>query len=94
MNDKVSQFKFTIWDKQVPDSILDECAKLFSENYGKWSCKGSKPGEQITLQPKRLRSEFLFDSTTCSVITATTIEDELVGHACICYFPFRKGSQF
>ena len=38
---------------------IDQCSKLFSENYGIWSDKGPKPGENIKLSPQKIKSDFV-----------------------------------
>ncbi len=39
----------------ISDDILEECAQLYSEHYGKWSKNGVKPGHSIKLSSARLQ---------------------------------------
>jgi 2-polyprenyl-3-methyl-5-hydroxy-6-metoxy-1,4-benzoquinol methylase/GNAT superfamily N-acetyltransferase len=40
---------------EVNDDILQECSKLYSENYGLWGEHGQNPGERIKLSVPRLK---------------------------------------
>jgi hypothetical protein len=74
------------------DSVLEKCAKLFSENYGIWSEKGAKPGKRVVITKEGLRKNYLFNFERCFLITAS-IKDELIGHAFVCRFPYMTGSK-
>jgi len=87
----LSELKFTVYGtKTITEEVLTECAALFSNHYGKWGEKGSKPGNQVSLSSKRLRSQYLFDET-CFAITAQNSKDKIIGHAFYCQFPFLEG---
>ena len=86
------KLNFQVWGgESVNEDILEKCSKLFSEHYGKWGDRGIKSGKNVSLSADRLRTQYLFDPKTCSLITATTKSNELVGHAFVCRFPFREG---
>jgi GNAT superfamily N-acetyltransferase len=53
--------------------------------------KGVKPGKAVALSVSRLKDQYLFKSNTCSLVTAMTTTDELVGHAFVCRFAFLDG---
>jgi GNAT superfamily N-acetyltransferase len=90
-----SEFKVIVWGAEsINEDLLEKCAKLFSTNYGIWGEKGVKPGKPVTLSASRLKSQYLFNPRTCSVVTAMTYKsDELVGHAFVCRFPFLDGNK-
>lgn len=61
----------------VDDTLLAACSRLFSEQYGVWGPQGPKPGQPITLHPKRLRA-FLPDDGWAILARH---QGDLVGHA-------------
>lgn len=90
-----ADLKITVWGSHlVSEEILQQCAKLFSENYGVWGKLEVKPGEPIHLSAARLRSQCLFNEKTCSLVTASLSNDELIGHCFVCRFPFEDGMLF
>jgi GNAT superfamily N-acetyltransferase len=58
------------------------CRALFSRDYGVWGAKGpaGKQGKPVTLSPKRVREQCLFDENTCFLAVAL-VNDRVVGHA-------------
>ncbi|KAF2762735.1 hypothetical protein EJ05DRAFT_459522 [Pseudovirgaria hyperparasitica] len=74
---------------QVTEEMLDEAAKLFSENYGVWSehaaegmGKFAKAGRPVRLSKERLRNEYLPSETSSYV--RVTVNDNLAGNAFAC----------
>ncbi len=69
-------------DEVTPEE-LQECAALFSANYGVWGARGARPGHRVALTPARLRAACLFDDQ-CGVVlcrAATGSGGALLGHA-------------
>lgn len=87
------EFRFVAWGSEtITQELLENCAKLFSENYGTWGEMGLFPGRPVKLSHSRLKSEYLFNPQTCSLITADTgVGGEIVAHAFVCSFPFLSG---
>lgn len=76
----VNQLVFTVLPfESINDSVLKECAELFSKDYGKWGSKGIKPGSNIKLSAQRLKSQYIFDKT-CYICIAR-LNHLLVGQA-------------
>ncbi len=93
MSAKEQGHKIIVWGcSTVTEEILQKCSVLFGENYGTWGPKGPKPGQNVTLSAKRLRSQYLFNSKSCSLVTVMNSSDELLGHAFVCSFNFREGT--
>jgi GNAT superfamily N-acetyltransferase len=66
--------------------MVEECARLFSQHYGRWSSLGPRPGHSIALSPSSVKKECLF-SSYCGLVAAR-LNDVLVGHAFYTIFPF------
>ncbi|KAI6194888.1 N-acetyltransferase domain-containing protein [Aphelenchoides besseyi] len=90
---QTGQFRIINWGSAtITADLLEKCAKLFSENYGKWGVMGLSPGSPVKLLHSRLRSDYLFNPQTCSLITADTgVDGDVVAHAFVCSFPFLNG---
>ncbi|KAI1754175.1 hypothetical protein F4782DRAFT_45539 [Xylaria castorea] len=78
---------------EVTDEMLDEAAKLFSENYGVWSehaaermGKFAKAGRPVRLSKERLRNEYL--SSEISSYVRVTVNGHLAGNAFACRWSF------
>ncbi|TLD19497.1 hypothetical protein E2P81_ATG07114 [Venturia nashicola] len=74
---------------EVTDEMLDEAAKLFSENYGVWgehaaerTGKFAKAGRPVRLSKERLRNEYL--PTEISSYVRVTVNGHLAGNAFAC----------
>jgi hypothetical protein len=82
--------------KSVPDQLVEQCASLFSRDYGVWGAKGpsGKAGKPVTLSSKRVREQCLFNDSTCFLAVAL-VNDRVVGHAFYTRFWFEplKGVQ-
>lgn len=63
--------------REVPDYVLTECSKLFSENYGHQSASN------IKLNSKRLLKYIINGYIVCAYIHGC-----IVGHACVSNFTF------
>jgi hypothetical protein len=84
-----SKIVYTIIPKDaVTDSVLKQCADLFSNHYGTWSNKTehqqflpprARGGTHVKYTADRLRTACLFNPR-CGLVTAT-VDDLLVGHA-------------
>jgi len=89
------EVKITVWGAEtINEQLLITCSKLFNENYGVWGKLGIRPGMPVLLSLGRLRCQYLFDTETCSLITAekkTSTGFELVAQAFVCTFPFLHG---
>ncbi|KAG9240413.1 hypothetical protein BJ878DRAFT_430347 [Calycina marina] len=75
---------------QVTDSMLQEAAVLFSENYGVWgehpaqmTGNFAKAGTRVRLSKDRLRAQYLYDNNTCSYVRVT-VDGHLAGNAFAC----------
>lgn len=85
-------------EKAVTDSILQECAQLFSNHYGKWSTnvehadRVPNPGGHIKMRPSKLRTDYLFNNR-CGLVTARA-DQQLIGHAFFTRFYFLPNGQF
>ena len=62
----------------ISDDILEKCAQLYSEHYGKWGKNGKKPGDSIKLSSARLQD--LIDGSNSQVAIAKHNE-AIVGYA-------------
>uniref|UniRef100_A0A915EP42 Acireductone dioxygenase n=1 Tax=Ditylenchus dipsaci TaxID=166011 RepID=A0A915EP42_9BILA len=79
--------------ENITEDLLHQCSKLFSHHYGLWSHLGPRPGHTVLISSSRLRQNYLFDASTCSLVTAhSTNQDQLLGHAFICRFPYKQGT--
>jgi len=74
---------------EVTDEMLDEAAKLFSENYGVWGehaaermGKFAKAGRPVRLSKERLRNEYL--PSDISSYVRVTVNGHLAGNAFAC----------
>jgi len=74
---------------EVTDEMLDEAAKLFSENYGVWgehaaerTGKFAKAGRPVRLSKERLRNEYL--PSEISSYVRVTVNGHLAGNAFAC----------
>jgi hypothetical protein len=75
--------------EDVTESVLEECAVLFSGHYGVWGERGVKPGKRVILSASRIKKMCLFDASKCCLATARCAETgELIGHAFLCKVPF------
>jgi len=72
---------------QVMETMLQEAAVLFSENYGVWgeqaTGKFARPGSRVRMSKDRLRSQYLPDNATCFYVRVT-INGELASNAFAC----------
>ncbi|EGX95298.1 hypothetical protein CCM_03570 [Cordyceps militaris CM01] len=68
---------------QVLEDMVIEAATLFNENYGIWGEKSIKPGSPVHLSPRRLRKQYLPDSTQ-SFYTRVCVDGVLAGNAFSC----------
>ncbi|KAI1161160.1 hypothetical protein F5B18DRAFT_629660 [Nemania serpens] len=69
--------------KNVTDDMLFDAAKLFSENYGVWGERSSRPGERVTLSGRRLRAQYLPGNSETSYVQVT-VDGTLAGNAFAC----------
>ena len=63
----------------VPEQLLEECARLFSEHYGVWSCSHSdttKAGQPIRLSGKRVKA---YVTGNDAFIATARIKEMLLG---------------
>ncbi len=77
---------------EVDDSLLKECATLFSNHYGFWAKECRVPrhgGDRIQLSHSRLRGYLTGDSAW--VATARRPSGELIGYAMAVHYPHRYG---
>ncbi|CAA7262115.1 unnamed protein product [Cyclocybe aegerita] len=82
-------FKLIPGDK-VTDAQFEECAILFSENYGVWSSRVStplKPGARVKMNSNRLKKEVLGDPTR-SILALCTLDGVHIGHAFATVWPY------
>jgi hypothetical protein len=69
----------------VTDALVDECVKLFDENYGVWGALAHKAhshlheGARVSMTPEMFRKQGLFDKC-CSLVT-TKRDNQIVGFA-------------
>jgi len=69
---------------QVTESMLQEAAVLFSENYGVWGeLAAQATGSRVCLSKDRLRAQYLYDNATCSYVRVT-VDGHLAGNAFAC----------
>lgn len=84
--------------EQVSDTLLDECAALFSEHYGRWSESHRDPhlaGKPIRLPAVRLRSYLQGPDSwiaTAREQNASAGANTLVGYAMAAWFRTTKGT--
>ena len=58
---------------------INQCSKLFSENYGIWSKEGPKPGELIRFSPEMIKSSFV--DKPDRFVAMVFYDKELIGYA-------------
>lgn len=109
MHTRYSSVIYTIYPKSsIDDDTLNQCAELFSKNYGKWSrseknvIKNTEGnviadlrGKMIRLSTEKLKRDYLFKED-CGLVTASVVENgskTLVGHAFFCMCPVNIGSE-
>jgi len=68
---------------EINDDLIIVCSHLFNTNYGKWSEKGFKPGENIKISIensgiKTIKENMLFNDQ-CGIVTAK-LSNQLVGY--------------
>ncbi|EFW14307.1 hypothetical protein D8B26_007052 [Coccidioides posadasii str. Silveira] len=68
---------------QITDAMLDEAAKLFSENYGIWGKQSRCPGKPVKLSGHRLREQNLPEASA-SLHVRVTVDGNLAGSAFAC----------
>ncbi|KAM3514593.1 hypothetical protein MY11210_001828 [Beauveria gryllotalpidicola] len=73
----------TFASSEVPEAMMVEAATLFNENYGTWGEKSLKPGYPVHLSARRLRKQYLPD-TSLSFYTSVTVDGVLAGNAFSC----------
>ncbi|OJD21471.1 hypothetical protein ACJ73_07186 [Blastomyces percursus] len=73
----------TIPGDQVTDTMLGEAAKLFNENYGIWGKLSHSPGKPVRLSARRLREQYLPNSSVTSYVRVT-VDGILAGNAFAC----------
>jgi GNAT superfamily N-acetyltransferase len=73
-------------NESITDELLEDAAKLFSTNYGKWSVEATKKfgrfaknGSRVHLSTLRLRNQCLPDGVPCTHVRVL-LEGKLVGH--------------
>jgi hypothetical protein len=73
-------------NESITDELLEDAAKLFSANYGKWSVEAAKKfgrfaknGSRVHLSTLRLRNQCLPDGVPCTHVRVF-LEEKLVGH--------------
>lgn len=72
----------------VTETILEEAATLFSDNYGVWGEKAgpvAEAGSRVRLSKGRLRKQCLPDNTRCSYVRVT-VDGHLAGNVFACYW--------
>lgn len=67
------------------DNMLTELAELFSKNYGKWSARGTHPGQQVIMSRGLMKRLLLFDPDACGAFVAS-VDKTLIGH--VFYYKF------
>jgi GNAT superfamily N-acetyltransferase len=91
---------YSIYSKpNLTDSLLQQCATLFSEHYGVWSTLASntsllqenklKPGARVRTSVARLKNDQLFDDT-CGAVIVFLPGGQVVGHAFFCTFTYQS----
>ena len=60
------------------EELLKDCADLYSENYGIWSERGVRPGENIVLSPEKVKEWF---GGSNSYLYQARKDDLLIGYA-------------
>ncbi|KAF8902259.1 hypothetical protein CPB84DRAFT_1814979 [Gymnopilus junonius] len=82
----------------IPDTLLDQCAKLFSAHYGVWNDQAAikispflKAGQHVKLSTTKLRAECL-EPPARSVLATCFTSDELVGHAFATTWDYEGGT--
>ena len=75
--------QYSVSTLQNPSTeLLNECASLFSENYGTWAHNHKR----IRLSAARLQREYMFDSEKCRLYIARMANGTIVGYAVGCHF--------
>ncbi|KAJ5251126.1 hypothetical protein N7489_001536 [Penicillium chrysogenum] len=76
----------TVTAHEVTDTMLEEAAKLFSENYGIWGRHSGKAGDPVKLSARRLRQQYLPNATdtVVSYYVMVTVDGYLAGNAFAC----------
>ncbi|KAF5695726.1 acyl n-acyltransferase [Fusarium globosum] len=67
----------------ITADMLDDAAKLFTENYGIWGSASRLCGKRVTLTAKRIREQYLPQDGECWY-TRVTSHGTLVGNAFTC----------
>jgi len=62
---------------EITNEQLDQCARLFSENYAVWD---APPHRRVKMSAKKLREECLA-RLDCTVLVTCLWEEKLIGHA-------------
>ncbi|KAK3298806.1 uncharacterized protein B0H64DRAFT_386252 [Chaetomium fimeti] len=80
--------------EDITDAMLDDAARLFSEQYGIWGVhppnrKSGKPGTRIRMSASQLRSQCLPEGARCSYVSAT-VDGTLAGHAFACRWDYKN----
>ncbi|PGH13075.1 hypothetical protein AJ79_03912 [Helicocarpus griseus UAMH5409] len=74
----------TFSGNQITDSILNEAAKLFSENYGTWGDHSHNPGKPVKVSGHRLRKQYLPDDPSAGLHARVIADGVLAGSAFAC----------
>ncbi|KAL1962421.1 hypothetical protein VTN77DRAFT_9692 [Rasamsonia byssochlamydoides] len=81
---------------QVTDSMLQEAARLFSENYGVWGREAAsvvgafaKEGNHVKISKDRLRAQYLPENAVCSYVRVI-VDGHLAGNAFACRWKYEN----
>lgn len=75
---------------KIEDDVIRECSELFSSHYGIWGAEGPRVGKNVSMSPKQIRQNCLFDVSLCGVVLAY-LDKKLVGHAFYCKYNIASG---
>ncbi|KAI1840061.1 hypothetical protein JX265_014036 [Neoarthrinium moseri] len=70
-------------DGDITDAILNEAARLFSENYGIWGKDSARPGKPVKLSGRRLKEQWLPESGK-NFYVKVTVGGQLAGNVFAC----------
>ncbi|KAF2455831.1 hypothetical protein BDY21DRAFT_348818 [Lineolata rhizophorae] len=77
---------------EITSEMLQDAARLFSENYGIWGPRGPKPGSRVSMSAAKLRRECLPEKHEhrCGY-SRIVVDGQLVANAFACYWDCAAG---